>query len=526
MSLPVTLLIPIHRTNGNRQWLAETIASFPPGTTYFVCENDGDVGGALNDGLAAAETEFVMPFGADDIAQPGMLETLVELAWDCDVVYPSMTLVNETGEKVVGIYQAQPFCGNRLQTWNFVTGGFLGRTAMLRKVGGWRDLETLEDWDLHVRMFRAGARFKPAPQTHFLYRQVPGSRNRSSTISKAEWQQRIVGTPPELAATFYYQATPATTYWRCQVPSRHLPGQCQPHAEYAEFEDGAVDFGDHQGTAVFQFAADKLRARIAGVSMPEYGIRTLVEVDDNYLDETDTITRQRANWGLRIGQSAHTVKGHRWIVANVDGVICSTPRLAEIYSDVNPNVYVCRNSIDLDDWPAHPKPDDGVFRIGWFASFSHDRDGRLIRSALSWASRQPDVEILTMGYNPPWDFARKHIPWSDDMGVYRKNLHLLDVGVCPVLQTGWSECRSDVKALEYATAGALPVMSIVPPYKGWRDKPGLFAHSAKAWAEQIKWCVTHRDEARELAAQAREYVLSERLIQHEIGKWKEAVAGA
>ncbi len=521
----VTVLIPVAR-DGNRDWLRQAVESFPRGTRYLVLENDGDVGGALNDGARATDTEFVYPFGADDIAGPGMLEFLVDLAWDADVVYPTMRLVDADLKHNLGEFTAGAFCRHRLQRKNFVTGSSLIRRSALLDVGGFRELETLEDWDLFVRMERNGARFKPAPETFFFYRQVPGSRNRSSQRSLAEWRQEIVGAVEPVLATFYYQATKATTYWRCQVPSRYLPGQCLQHAELGRHDDenAPLDFGDQEGAAVFQFAADKLRAFIAGVAMPREGIRVLVEVDDNYLDRSDNITRQRAGWSLNIGESAHTMQGHRWIVGKADGVICSTRRLAEVYAEVNPNVYVCRNSIDLSDWPEVPKPDDGIFRIGWFASRSHERDWRLVRSALSWASRQPGVQVVTMGYEPPYTFNRLQHPWSEDLGVYRRLMAQLDVGVCPVLSTGWADCRSDVKALEYAMSGALPVMSNVAPYEDWRDGPGLFAHSEKAWADQIKWCVRNRDEVRALAAEAKAYVMGERLIGHEIPRWREAVA--
>jgi hypothetical protein len=435
-----------------------------------------------------------------------------------------MVLVDVEGNPV-GVFPADPFCGNRLQIWNYVTGGFLGRTAKLREVGGWRELETLEDWDLHVRVFRAGGRFKPAPDTHFLYRQVPGSRNRTSTVSKEEWQQRVVGEPPRIDATFYYQATPATTYWRCQVPARHLPGQALQNATLELPPEGGFRFPDHRGdAAIFQFSSDQIKGKIM-LAMEQEGIRTLIEADDNYLDVFDVTTRERAGWKANIGEGPFTTQGHRLNVERANGVIVTTPTLADVYRQANPNVFVCRNSIDLDDWPEYEKPDDGVLRIGWFASMSHWRDRNLVRPALSWASKQPDVQVITMGYNPNWEFPHLHIPWTQDMAVYRRMMRLLDVGVAPILLTEWAVCRSDLKALEYAVSGALPVLSMVPPYDDWRDKPALFAHSAKDFQQQIKWCVQHRDDVRQMAAEAREYVLAERLIQHEIPKWREAIAG-
>jgi glycosyltransferase involved in cell wall biosynthesis len=524
-----TVLIPFLR-GGREDWLREAINSFPQGTPYLVCENDGELAEAINEGLAQVKTEFVLPFGADDVARNGLIENLESLAWNVDVVYPSMVLVDEE-LKPKGWHAADPFCGNRLLTWNYVTGASLIRTSKLREVGGWRHLDTLEDWDVHVRLFRAGARFKPAPEFSFLYRQVPGSRNRqvdgfeTRAEMKAHYRKLIVGEPPTTLATFYQQATPGTAYWRCQVPSRALPGRSTSELWMRDTEDGTVDFEDHEGAAVFQFPGSKDRA-LAILNLNAAGVRTLVETDDNYLDTRDSAIRGRAGWVLEIGKGPHSVQGHRWCVENASGVIVTTEELAKLYRELNPNVYVCPNSIDTDDWdPAWGKPDDGVFRIGWFASMSHDRDERLIRRALSWASRQPDVEIVTMGYQPPWEFRRKVIPWSNDIGVYHRMMCQLDVGVSPVVRTGWAVCRSDLKALEYAMAGALPLLSAEPPYDPWRDKPALFAHSEKDFEQQVKWCVKNRDEVRAMAAEAKAYVMGERLIGHKVGLWREAVAG-
>ena len=535
-----TILLPIHRSKGNREWLAQAITSFPNGTPYLVLENDGNVSEALNDGLAVVETEFLMAFGADDVAAPGLLDFLEDLAWNADVVYPSMRLTDEDMKKAVGDFHAEVFCGNRLLDWNYVSGAALARTAKVREVGGWRDLESFEDWDLWVRMHRAGARFKPAPEAFLYYRQVADSRNRkmSGTRSKAEWRAEIVGDKPEPKATFYYQATPATAYWRCVLPARHLPGVATSELVGRAGENGHVEFeGQHGPAAVFQFAGSKDRAWSA-INLQATGVRVLVEVDDNYLDTFDVVTRKRAGWGKNIGEKigGSSAQGHRWIVEQADGVICTTPHLAEIYAEVNENVFVCRNSLDLADWPEPPEPfevngttvdpDDDVFRLGWFASMSHDRDEHLIRRALSWASRQPGVQVVTMGYDPPWTFNRLHIPWSNDIAVYHRMMHLLDVGLCPVVRTGWSACRSDLKSLEYSMAGALPIMSAEPPYAEWRGKPfGRHAHTAKDFEEQVRWAVRNQDQVKQLAAQAKSYVLSERLIQHEIDKWRVAVAG-
>ncbi len=214
--------------------------------------------------------------------------------------------------------------------------------------------------------------------------------------------------------------------------------------------------------------------------MQAEGYKVFVEVDDNYLDSTDPLWRSRSKWSARINEKhVHSNQGHRWIVEQADGVIVTGEALKEAYGEHNDNVHICRNSIDPDDWPELQKPDDGVFRIGWYASLSHDRDAPLVRKALSWASRQPNVEVVTIGLDPVgWGFAKAHYPWEHHVSL-RDKLMRLDVGVSPILRTAMAEARSDLKVLEYAMGGAMTIASSEPPY-AW-----TFATEIDRWRDAI-----------------------------------------
>lgn len=340
--MEVTVLIPFLRGRGSKTWLDECVTAFPAGTRYLVAENDGDLAGALNEALEHVETEWVLVFGHDDVPADDMLDRMLEVSGDADVVYPTMVITDDE-LKPSGVFNADVFCGNRLQVWNFVSGGFLARTNTVRAAGGWRELETFEDWDLHVRMWRGGARFKACPDAKFLYRQHDKSRQRSQTRTfpssvahREYWREQIVGTVPEVKATFYFQATPAVAYWRCVLPARHLPGVATSQLEAIPQVGGGMKVLGHEGAAVFQFPADNQRAGILK-DFRERGIRYLVEVDDNYLDTMDVTFRSRAGWVAKIGQSKqdwrrtpHSVEGHQWITEHADGVIVTTETLAEI----------------------------------------------------------------------------------------------------------------------------------------------------------------------------------------------------
>jgi hypothetical protein len=515
----VTVVIP-HQRGGNQDWLKRAIASLPKDTPYLLAENDGQLHHALNQALRQVETEFVFRLDSDDWLDPDALDFLVGLAWDTDVCYPTLVLTNEQGGLLDAI-KAHAFCPHRLLIDNYIPGCALFRPEKALEVGGYREFPLLEDWDLWVRMSRAGCRFKAVPEARYWYRQHPDSRNKVPAGEEERivsgLHQRIVGAEPELQATFYYQASFPQTYLRCLLPSRYLPGQASDFPRMKPVGEDSLEFPLHRGdTAVWQFPGDGARA-VQMAEMQLQGTRVLVEADDNYLS-AHSAQIQKA-WGRKVGSQVHTLEAHAKITSWADGVIVTTEELAKKYRKANPNVFVCPNQVDPPDWEPPVKPDDGVFRIGWFASHSHSNDAQLVRRALEWASGQKDVEVVTMGFHPSWTFRHRHFPWSNDLGVYRRLLQLLDVGLAPVVPDAWSVCRSDVKALDYAMGLVCPVVSDERPYDAW---PGLKARTAAEFFHHVRHLVTHRDEARQLAEAARQHVLAERTIETNVWRWEEA----
>lgn len=468
--------------------------------------------------MQAAETEWVFRLDADDALSSNALDFLHELAWDVDVTYPSLAICDEELQPFEYI-KAPFFCANRLKVWNYIPGCALFRRSAFLEVGGYRDLNILEDWDLWLRMSKAGFRFKAVPEAGVNYRHHGKSRNKVFRYEvdsvKKKLKEEIVGEEDDLLASFYYQASPATTYLRCALPARYLPGQAVDYPEFAIRED-EVSWPNHRGVAVWQFPGDGARAvQMAG--MQEDGIRVLVESDDSYFEKSPT----GKHWAENLGEGAHTYEAHRRILEWVDGVIVTTPHLAKRYRKHNENVYVCPNQIDPVDWP-EPEKDD-ILQVGWFASESHRDDARLVKSALEWASKQDGVEVVTMGLDPGWNFKRRHYPWTNDLAVYRKLVGTLDIGVAPVVGTPWANCRSDVKALEYSAAGAYPVVSDAIPYENF-DGPCVKAKGSRDFLDALISLIRNRDELPKLQKEAREYVLKERTVEKNIDRWKEAIA--
>jgi hypothetical protein len=344
-------------------------------------------------------------------------------------------------------------------------------------------------------------------------------------------------------ATFWRQATPGTTYWRGWLPMKYLPGNVVGmDVGSLEVEGGDVEtdkwhpdgpvrlvLKGQEGTAIWQFLGDDARSRIV-FQLQRQGVRTLMEVDDTYLRFAPTLYGKNSAWTRTHAEAVangtgYSIEMHRMQVPLMDGIICSTDFLANEYERVNPNVYVCPNSIDPTDWEGFEREESDVLRIGYYGSMSHVRDYPLVKKALKWAARQDGVEVVMIGFVPP-GFRGRSFPWTDDIMEGRKNLGKIDVGIAPLVRNHWADGKSDVKALEYAMAGVMPIVQDAPPYDPWVKRGWDFvANTSSDWETMLRLVVSERGAVATWAAEAKRYVLEERTIQGNIHKWEEAVRG-
>jgi hypothetical protein len=142
---------------------------------------------------------------------------------------------------------------------------------------------------------------------------------------------------------------------------------------------------------------------------------------------------------------------------------------------------------------------------------------------MDWAWRQPNVKLYLLG-QLEWRVPHEEIAWSVDLVQYRRNLQVLDVGLCPLKRSAWHDCKSDIKAMEYLLSGAVPIVQRDSPcYKDWIDVVPS-ATTEKDWLKQIKWAVqAPREELREVWQRGYDFLLANKLINQHIAKWREAV---
>jgi hypothetical protein len=343
------------------------------------------------------------------------------------------------------------------------------------------------------------------------------------------------GEDEECLATFWRQATPGTTYVRCLLPARYLPAQAlglrSMDLDWDEERDQMVMPRFKGTTAVWQFLGDDWRSRIAW-GLQDQGIRTLMEVDDNYLIHHPHQPGQKLAWHRTIressapGETGYSNEMHRLLVPTMDGIIVSTEYLRDRYLEYTDNVYVCPNTVDPVDWEDQEEKDPSVLRIVYSGSQSHLRDAPQLNKALKWASRQKGVEVWLQGVNPIWGFAT-NVPWTESLREYRRVMGRFDVGLAPLIGGTWADGKSDLKALEYSMAGVVPFVAHEEPYRPWFDfQEQVVESSTEEWLDRVKWIVRNRDALPALLERSREYVLANRTTADNVWRWREAFNGS
>ena len=323
--------------------------------------------------------------------------------------------------------------------------------------------------------------------------------------------------PTELKASWVLSGTEGVNYVRSYMPARHLPGRC---LRLAGTVDGKILLPNDMGAVIMQFPGFVHLGTFARY-MQAAGFPVFFEADDNYLVETDV--PETSSWRRypdKNGCPSYDIA--RKIAEFCDGVITTTPRLAEAYAEVNDNVHVARNCVEPADWPRIHAKDDGVLRIGWTGSGSHEWDAPLLTEALRWLNGRSDVEVTIFGY-PGFRDVAKWVPWTDSLSEFRQSISGLDVMLCPLQRTPFADCRSDLKALEGVMAGACAVVSDSPAYDLWHDNTHV-AQGAQGWLSIVKHLVKNRDEVEQLKVLHRRYVLENRTIQTGVDQWRDAIA--
>lgn len=370
-------------------------------------------------------------------------------------------------------------------------------------------------------------------------------------------------------ASWYSVVGNSDYYWRCTAPAKVIGAKWVPIPEDGGPEgSGAGGFfavtqpnedtafpwqlepqpfyPTVEGSAVVWTRPDPTRS-IHALAMKEYhGVRTVAEVDDNYLSDTKFNIYMKSN-----GFGPKEREQHLKAVASMDAAIFTTTWLKDTYRQAirktfpnmpHPDMFVCGNHLFLEDWPERIEQ-DGPLRVGWMGSASHLWDVDHIWGAMMHAGLE-GCERVMIGFNPAepehpvetkkslfktqqWRKAvDRFVPWVKLDGTSRLSLPL-DIGFCPLLYNDFTLGKSDIKAVETTISGAAVIAQNHPVYnRNWtHEETCLLAGSPAEFVDCLRRLIKDSVLRRELVENAQAYVREERNIETHAGEWREAVLG-
>ncbi len=182
-TMDVTIVVS---TFGGAEWqeLAESRAIPSAIEQAPVIHAHGDtLAKARNQGLQAVESEWVIFLDADDELTPGYVDSMRQgLA---DLRAPAVEYVGTRVQapyvpKVAG--HRHDCSGDCLVDGNWLVIGSAAKADILREVGGFREYEVYEDWDLWLRAYLAGASVEAVPAAIYRAHVRSDSRNRAPSM--------------------------------------------------------------------------------------------------------------------------------------------------------------------------------------------------------------------------------------------------------------------------------------------------------------------------------------------------------
>ena len=208
---------------------------------------------------------------------------------------------------------------------------------------------------------------------------------------------------------------------------------------------------------------------------------------------------------------------------SADWITVSTVPLYNALKPLNSNIAVLPNYVKPEEWKFKRKKHSKV-RIGWVWSPTHIPDMHVVEGALRriYTKYKDKIEIVIFGTT--FDIF-KGIPTTNIKGVrfdkYPQTFTEagIDISIAPLDDNDFNKCKSNIKWMESAMAGAAFIGSKVYPYEYSvkEGKTGYLAKSEAQWIKRLEFLIENEEKRKELAENAKKEVL--RLSKEYKQKW-------
>ena len=202
-----------------------------------------------------------------------------------------------------------------------------------------------------------------------------------------------------------------------------------------------------------------------------------------------------AKWILDVDDNMYAVSAENPVKSNVDkmlnnlelccsladGMTVSVPKLKEIYTKLNPNIYVIPNGQEPSNWKKTVYKNKKI-RIGWRGASGHKADASLIAPALKELHKNYDFEFVTLGVAT--DIKSEHHNFVPAMEYFEVlDLMKLDIAVVPLINSPYNQCKSNIAVQEFSM---LKIPVVASPTENQKDMPILYAKNNFEWYQNLE----------------------------------------
>lgn len=244
-----------------------------------------------------------------------------------------------------------------------------------------------------------------------------------------------------------------------------------------------------------------------------FGLKWVIDIDDNIYASTKDNPATEHVEVLR--------KNRNLCLSLADGITVSVPNLKELYSPLNPNIFIQPNGLDFKVWDKLTVPKKKKIRIGWRGAYGHKEDLELIKPVLERVKADyPMVEFVTFGYDP--GFSDEHHNWVSYEDYPKKLAALgIDIVVVPLVDSSYNRCKSNLNWQEWS---ALSIPIVYSPTENNKGLPGFPAASSYDWYEAISSLIEKPQLRKKIGHEQNVYVKKHYNMKHlvyDLASWME-----
>jgi len=249
------------------------------------------------------------------------------------------------------------------------------------------------------------------------------------------------------------------------------------------------------------------------------GRPTIYEVNDDYKN------LQPWNPVYSFYSQEENVKTLEDLAGYCDGVLFSSRALMDKYSTLNSRRFLFENH--LLSPPSLRARNNALITIGWGGSFGHYKDmENLSKVLVSWLARTEGVKLHIMASEKicnlfstlPKNKFSQFTPGS--IQDYYRFLTTLDIGIIHLEETSFNICRSDIKFVEYAGHGVVPLVKKSTPYlkSMSHGNTGFFYRDLNGLIQLLSRLIKSPQLLAKVKQRAYQYVMDKRLYEKRINE--------